>query len=416
MNKRQVIVLWIIAVILAASVAVIKFTSSQANAVATERMPGATLFEAFPAAQVTSIRIAGADGEITVKKDQDSWVVVERDNYPARTSMVIEFLRTLAEVEVTRAIEAGPSFAARFGMDPDAKSSGDRGLTATFTDASGTQLAMVSFGKNVDNGSDSGLTGGPMTVGRYVRDHADESGFYAVSELFPALSTTASAWLDPSFFSPEKISGVSLTEPGGEKLSWKLVRESEEAEFKLEAAAPGEVLDTTAVAPLKSLFSYARFEDVMPAEDAKSKFNQSVVRKAVIETFEGFRYTIMMSPIEGETEQMVITVDVTADIPDARKKADGESEEDSKAKDEAFASRAKSLREKLSKESAFMGRHFIVSRATMESLMKERANLVKQADIPEPGQGAPASVNQLPGGAVATPPIQVGPAPGSPGP
>ena len=66
MNKRQVIILCIIAVILAAAVAVVKFTGKETVQSATARAAGETLFENFPANEVASVAITGADGTVTI--------------------------------------------------------------------------------------------------------------------------------------------------------------------------------------------------------------------------------------------------------------------------------------------------------------------------------------------------------------
>lgn len=406
MNKRQVIVLWVIALVLAAAVGLVKFTSKDAASSATNRAPGETLFASFPATDVARFEVAGADNTVTLQRKESGWVVVERDDYPARLLMVNEFLRTLADLEVTRGMEAGPSFAPRFGMDESAKSAEDRGITATFQDASGNELAKVSLGKNIESSADSGMMGGAGTVGRYIRNHADESGFYAISEMFPSVTPDFPLWLDNAFISPEKISSISLTEKASDTVAWKVVRETEEAEFHLENSAPGEVLESSVAAPFKTLFSYARFDDVVPSAKVADKADTTGKRTAVIETFEGFTYQLDITPAKGDEQVMLMTVNVSANIAKERKVEEGETPEDAKAKSEAFTTRSKSLNEKLAKESKLNGRTFELAKSTVDPLIKDRSGIVAKAQAPAPGKGAPASVQQTPGGLIATPPIQ----------
>ena len=82
--------------------------------------------------------------------------------------------------------------------------------------------------------------------------------------MFPSVSDEPSAGWTPAS-SAEKIKSITLSQAGKADAAWKLTRDDEEAEFKLVGAAASEVLDTTATDPLKSLFSYARFDDVVPA-------------------------------------------------------------------------------------------------------------------------------------------------------
>jgi len=408
MNKRQVIVLWIIALVLAAAVGVVKFTTKDATSSATKRAPGETLFESFPATNAAKIQITAADGTVTVQRKGDGWVVVERDDFPARLLMVNEFLRTLTDLKVTQSMEAGPSFAPRFGMDESAKNGEDRGITATFHDAAGKEIAKVSLGKYIESSGDTGMMGGSAGAGRYVRNHADESGFYAVSEMFPSITPDFPLWLDNAFIGPEKIRSVSVTEKGADTIAWKVLRETEDAEFKLEHPAPGEVLESTAATAFKSLLSYARFDDVIPAADVVGKSDASGKRMVVIETFEGFTYALEIAPVKDAENDVAMTVNVSAEIAKERTPVEGESAEDAKAKAkaDAFATRATALQEKLAKESKLNGRTFQLTKSTVESVLKDRGEIIAKAEPPAPGEGAQGSVQETPGGLIATPPIQ----------
>ena len=419
MNKRQVIILWVIAIALGGAVTAIKLTQKDTTKSATSRAPGQTLFEAFPGSEVSTVEIQGADGSVTLAKKEGKWIVAQRDGYPANASYVNDFIRTLGELKVTRGMEAGPSFAPRFGMDESAGKANERGLTATFKDAAGTELAKVSLGKNIESGAEPSPMGGPNAVGRYIRNHADTSGFYAVSEMFPSVSAEAPRWLATDFISPEKIKSITLSQKGKDEPAWKLTRETEEAEFKLEGAVGNEVLDATVAAPLKSLFSYARFEDVVPADKIADRADPAGKRNAVIETFEGFTYALTITPVKPSGpppvvdpanpqppagDNLLLTVSVTAELPKERKKEEGEKPEDAKTKDTAFTDRLKTLTEKLAKEKAFAGRTFEVGKSTVDALLKERDQLIAKA-TPPPAADA-GSVQQLPGGLIARPPGQ----------
>ncbi len=417
MNKRQVIILWVIALALGAAVTTVKLSQNQSTHSATQRNHGQTLFEAFPAAETSSIEIQGANSAVSLIKKDGKWVVSQRDNYPAKNAFVNDFLRSLSEIKVTLGMEAGPSFAPRFGMDETATKPGDRGLTATFKDAGGKEIAKVSLGKSIENSAAPSPMGGGNAVGRYVRNHSDESGFYAVSEMFPSISDEAKRWLDDGFVSPEKIKSIVISQPGKADAAWKLTREGEEAEFKLEGATAAEVLDSAATSPLKTLFSYARFEDVVPAAKVAERAAAEGKRTATIETFEGFTYKLDITPTKpaaapagpgaepAATDNFLLTVDVTAELPKERKKAEGEKPEDAKSKDAAFTERLKALSEKLAKEKAFAGITFEVGKSLVEPLLKERAALITTA-TPPPAAGAPATgVQKLPGGMIARPPV-----------
>ncbi len=420
MNKRQVIILWIIAIALGAAVTAVKLTQKDTRRSATHRAPGELLFESFPGSDVAHIDIQGAGGAVTLVKKDGKWTVSQRDAYPANVSYVYDFLRALGELKVTRGMEAGPSFAPRFGMDESATKVADRGLTAIFKDAGGKEIAKVSLGKNIENGADESPMGGSMAVGRYIRNHADESGFYASKEMFTSVSAEPARWLADGFISPEKIKSITLSQVGKDDPAWKISRDSEEAEFKLENAAATEVLDTTAATPLKSLFSYARFDDVVTADKIAERADPAGKRTAVIETFEGFVYTVTLTPAKAgttpppapdpsnpassSTDKMLLTVTVTAELPKERKKEKDEKSEDAKTKDTAFAERLKTLTEKLTTEKALAGRTFEIGKTSVDALLKERAQLIAKATPPPAGGASNGSLQKLPGGFISPPP------------
>lgn len=418
MNKRQVIILWVVALLLGAAVAALKFSQNKDNRGATNRVQGETLFASFPAADVALISLQDATEATTLDKKDGTWVVRERGGFPANTTHVNNLLRTLAELKVTMGIEAGPSFAPRFGMDENSKLPAEHGLTATFKDASGKDLASVSLGKTIDSGAAANPMMGGGSVGRYVRNHADESGFYAVSEMFPSVTADPKRWLADGFISPEKVASISVSKPDSTDIAWKLTRDDEEAEFKLNGAKSDEVLDTTVTAPLKSVLSYARFEDVVPADLVAARSGDGKPRTVTLTTFEGITYVVKLKlakplekPVDADgpppaTDNVLMTVDVTGELPKERKKEADEKPEDAKTKDEAFAKRHGTLTLKLDKEKALSGITFEVQNSTVETLLKSREQLIAKAEPAAPGAANGPGVQKFPGGLVA-------PAPGS---
>lgn len=401
MNKRQILILWALVAILAVIGAILRFSGKETPPAATSRAAGQTLFERFPATDISAIELAGAGVSLAITKKDGAWTVDSRDAYPADAGKVNEFIRTVADLKVTRALEAGPAFAPRFGMDESSADAEKRGLTAAFKDASGNELAKVSLGKNIETEREGGFMGGPMAVGRYVRNHADTTAFYATAETFPSVSTDASGWLDDSFFSIEKIRSIELSAKGGAASAWKLVRDNESADFRIDPGGPDESADTTATSPLKSLFSYARFDDVVPAAVLESRADADAKRTATITTFDGFTYTLGITSARDGDDKMLLTVDVAATIPSAREKAADETPEDAKTKDDEFNERVRSLNDKLAREQKLAGRTFEVSKFSVESLLKEREQIVKKNE--------PAAATSQPVEAV-TPPIAVPPA------
>lgn len=422
MNKRQVIIFWVIAIVFGGAVAAIKLTQKPAAASATQRVAGQPLFAAFPATDIATVEIQGATDTVTLTKKDGKWTLVQRDGYPANATYVNEFIRTLGDLKVTRALEAGPSLAPRFGMDEASAQPLERGLTATFKDAAGKELVKVSLGKSIESAAEPSPMGGTNAVGRYIRNHADSSAFYAVSEMFPSVTTEVPRWLADDFISPEKIQSITLSQKGKDAPEWILTRESETAEFKLDGGSASEVLDAAVGTALKTVFSYARFEDVVAPDKAAERSDVAAKRNVLITTVEGFTYALTVTPAKAsatkppapsanqpapDADKFFLTVDVKADLPKERKKEEGEKPEDAKIKDSAFSERLKTLTEKLDKEKSLAGRTFEVSKTTVDALLKDRAQIIAKATPPPAAAGPQSgSVQSLPGGIIATPPVE----------
>ncbi|WP_052573085.1 DUF4340 domain-containing protein [Haloferula sp. BvORR071] len=415
MNKRQVVVLWIIALLLGGAAYLSWTGKSKTFDSHTKRGRGQTLVDGFPADQVAKIEISGVKDSTTLQRKDGKWTVGNRDAYPAKPNEVNEFIDTLADVKVTQGIDAESSFFPRFGMDPNGKEDKDHGIEVVMSNEAGTELGRFTFGKSLESqeGSDpmSAMMGGGGSTGRYVRNHSDSSGVYATKELFPTLTGDPKSWLDPKFVQLEKIKDITVSAPGKpEEVAWKVTRADESAEFTLEGAKEGEAIDTTIAGTLKTLFNYAHFEDVVSADTAAKDGNAADKRTVKIDTVEGFHYTITaMAPNapkaegkEGETatppasdDTMFVTVDVTADIAAERKKEEKESPEDVKAKDAAFTERKGALEKKLAAEKALAGRVYKINRSAIDPLLKTRADLVKKPEAP--AAGAPQAGGLPPG-------------------
>ena len=404
MNKRQVTILWVIAIALGAAVTAVKLSQNKSTGSATQRAAGQTLFESFPASEAATIEIQGATGAVTLAKKDAKWVVVQRDNYPANITFVNDFIRSLSDLKITLGMEAGPSFAPRFGMDETASKPDDRGLTATFKDAAGKEIAKVSLGKNIESGAAPSPMGGSNSVGRYVRNHADESGFYAVSEMFTSVSDEAPRWLDSGFISPEKIKSITLSQVG--KTDARMETHPRRRGSGVQARrshrhrSAGHRRHRPAQEPLL-LRPFRRRRACRQGRRARRRGQTHRHHRDLRglhlhrehHAYQTWHPPAATSPDAAPpaADNYLVTVDVTATLPKERKKEDGEKPEDAKTKDTAFADRLKSLTEKLAKEKAFAGITFEVAKSSVDPLLKERDALITKATPPTAAAPAPGA-------------------------
>ena len=95
MNKKQVIILWIIAAALGLAVAAVKSSQNKGAAAVTNLSRGDQLLADLPADNVTAVKVEGAGTSVNLEHTESGWVVKERDNFPANFQLLASTLRHL---------------------------------------------------------------------------------------------------------------------------------------------------------------------------------------------------------------------------------------------------------------------------------------------------------------------------------
>ncbi|GHC45496.1 DUF4340 domain-containing protein [Roseibacillus persicicus] len=416
MSKRLVTILWSIAGLLAVLTILVLFNEGKEQKSPTSLATGDAILKDLPLNKVSSIKIEGADDSVTIKNDKTQWSVVERDGYEADFARLTRLLRSLTEASVAQSRQAGPAFNARFGMDGEAANQEDHGYQITFLGADGKELKSLSIGKSTATDSPTG--GG--SAGKYVRLGNEPSSVYAVNEGFYDLSANPADWLESGFIQINGIESIAMASANDEKFkSWSVSRENAGSDFTVDNLPASYEPDNDKLTPLKNVLSSPQFEDVLSAEEGDKRRNGDKARQLTIETFEGFKYEIDYAPAKpteddpispGAPVDFIAKVTVTADLPTEREKVEGESEEDAKKAEEAFAARQKELKSKLEKEQAFADRYFLLPDYTMSAVNLEFSQIAQavsktEAIAPTPKYEGPMAPNQS---------QQIGEAPASP--
>lgn len=400
MSKAQVLTLWFIAAVLGIAVIAVKATQNTGTESVTAYDRGEKLLPDLPAREVSTVTVEGPDESVTIRKEDNQWIVSERDNYPANTNMLGEFLNTLVELEAAQGLEAGTSYDSRFGMDNAASTAEDHGLHVTFNDANGKELAKIALGKNSRAGGADpfSMMGGGGSSGRYVRVHTDPDSVYVVEETFPRISAAPKDWLKEDFLRVKNIKRITLKATDDASFEpWSIVRSDVNGDFMFETLTDAEEMNTSATNPLKNLFSYGSFEDVVSEEEAAKLRNSDQARQVIINTFDGFTYTIDMAPKRAAEpkdeeatppstgdENYLLTIQVSADLPDKRSPAADEKPEDAQKKDEEFAKKQEDLKQQLAEQKKLEGRVFEVTKWSVNPVLKNRSDLVQAKTEPEP--------------------------------
>src|SRR4051812_35017244 len=223
---------------------------------------GQKVVKDFPLNDVERIGIRQSQGQVNLAKQNDVWVVQERNNYPANFSTISEFLRKVWELKVAQPIQVGASQLGRLELLPPDKGA-NSGTLVDFKDKSGKSINSLLLGKKHmrKGGDDSGMGGGGWPDGRYVMVGNDVQSVAVVSDALSNIEPKPEEWLNKDFFKVENLRSISLTSTNATN-NWKIEREKENGDWKLADAKAGEQLDTAKSGGVTSALSSPSFNDV----------------------------------------------------------------------------------------------------------------------------------------------------------
>jgi hypothetical protein len=347
------------------------------------REMGAKVFPDFPLNDVAGLTIQGPTNTLNLAKSGGVWTVPDRGDYPANFDTISDLLRKVWDLKVLRPLKVGPSQLGSLELTQPGEGA-NSGTRLVFKDQAGQELHTLLLGKQhvSESGQSSPFGGGSFPTGRYVLADGRADSVALVQEPFSSVATGASAWLQRDFFKVEKIKSIAVTTTN----SWKVSRETETGEWRLADAQEGETLDTAKTGSFNYALSSPSFEDVLTTSLADA--GVASPQWIVIETFDGFTYTIDAGKPEGQ-ESYLLKVQVTANLAAERTPGADETPEDKERLDKEFAEKQATLKQKLAKEQAYGKWTYQVSNWTLNSVLKDRKELLK---VEEP---APAPITPL---------------------
>ncbi|MDB6035600.1 MAG: hypothetical protein JWM16_5938, partial [Verrucomicrobiales bacterium] len=327
---------------------------------------------------VERISIVQAQGHLNLNKKNDSWVVQERSDYPANFDTISEFLKKVWELKITQSPQVGQSQLARLELIAPDKGA-NSGTLVEFKDKSGKTLNSLLLGKkHVKEGhGDPAMGGGGWPDGRYVMVGSDLKTVAVVSEPFSNVESKPEEWLNKEFFKVENLRSIGVTSVNASN-NWKLVRDKEGAEWKLADVKKDEQLDAGKAGGMNSALSAPTFTDVATNAAAETGLDQPTVA-AKLETFDGFTYDVKVGKKVSEArDDYYCKVAISANIAKERTPGKDEKPEDKTKLDKEYADKVKKLEEKLRTEKAFEKWAYVVSKWTIDPLLKERKELLAE--------------------------------------
>ncbi len=381
MNQKQLVILLVLVVVLGAA-GLWLYRSKETAWKGGTKTTGQKLLGDLPINDVAQIVIKGGTNELDLVKKDNLWRVKQRDDYPANFSEISGFLLKAAELKAVQSEEIGPSMLGRYKLLPPGPET-NTAVLVELRDQNGKPIQSLLLGKThmrKATGRSSPMGDMPDNEGwpdgRYVMVGTGSKTVAVISDPLSNLEAKPEQWLNKDFFKVEKTRSIAVTYPVATN-SWKVTRETESAtDWKLSEAKPGEQLDASKTSGFSYALSSPSFNDILPAD---TKLEQAGLDKPTVitlDTFENFAYTLKIG--QKTNDNFPVALSVAAQIPKERTADKDEKPEDKTRLDKEFKDKQQKLEEKLTQEKSYEKRIYLVSSWTVDSLLKERGQLLAE--------------------------------------
>ncbi|MDA1278192.1 MAG: DUF4340 domain-containing protein [Verrucomicrobia bacterium] len=374
MNRKQLNIL-VGLVLVVGGLGLILYNKQASSWSAGDSAVGGKLMPDLPINDVAQIAITQGITNLNLFKKEDLWRVQERWDYPANFANIGELLRKLWELETVQSVTVGPSQLGRLELLPPNQGAGS-GIRVDLKDKAGKTVRSILLGKKYlrESEDSSPMGGGGYPVGRYVMVESTDStakpSVWVISDPLSQAEAKPEGWLNKDFFKVEKVRSVSVTSAESTN-SWKVFREKEGGDLILGDVQEGEEFDKSKASGVGYLLSSPSFNDIVAPEKNSAETGMDNPLIAEIETFDNFIYTIKVGrPTDEDNYHM--NVSVKADIATERTPAEDEKPEDKERLDKEFNENRDKLIEKLKKEQSIEKWNYLVSKWTIDALLKER--------------------------------------------
>ena len=373
MNRKQLVTLLVLGLVLGA-LGVLAYKKRQNPYEESTRGMGEKVVPNFPINDVASITLKTRDASVNLAKKDDVWTVQERGGYPANFNNISEFLRKVWELKVTSPVRVGPSRLPQLELLPPDKSPS---TLVEFKKVDGKPVTSLLLGaKHMKEGrGDSQFGGGAFPDGRYVMVGTNLQTIALVSEPFTSAEPKPQDWLHKEWFKVERLKSISVVSTNGSN-TWHVARETETNDWKVVDLKPGEQPDSGKITSVTGALSYPSFNDIATNTAPESTGMNQPTATAKLETLDGFVYDVKVGGKTGE--DYFVQVATSGNIQKERTPGKDEKPEDKDKLDKEFKEKREKQEEKLKNEKAFANWTYIVSKWTIDPLLKERKDLLQE--------------------------------------
>ncbi|HZO01770.1 MAG TPA: DUF4340 domain-containing protein [Burkholderiales bacterium] len=265
---------------------------------------GKALFKDLQAADIAAIRIVEPNAALTLKREEQRWVIAERGNFPADLSKVREFVLKVIGLKVGQSEPIGEKDRARLNLD----GSGTRiEFKAADEKALGAFVVGRKYFKREVETPDKAIADG-----RFISLPGEAGTAYLVGDPLTQATVKTAEWIDRSSFQVEKVKTLQVRYPEGE--AWRIDRPADNAEWNLAGLKPGEKLDISRANAASYSLSLLELADVAPKDAADTGLDKPISIDAA--TLEGAAYAIKVGRLVNNN--YYVTVAASGLKPDAK--------------------------------------------------------------------------------------------------
>jgi hypothetical protein len=249
---------------------------------------GKPVVKDLQAADVTAIRIVEPKATLTVQRKDDRWTIAERADFPADTARVREFVLKLIGLKVGQSEPLGEKDRARLNLDGS-------GTKVELQGPDGKTLGALTVGRKyfkreVDNPDKA------IPDGRFVALPDEAGTAFLVGDPLTQASARSAEWIDRTSFQVEKVKTLEVRYPGGG--GWRIERQKDDADWKLDGLKPGEKLDVSRANAASYSLSLLELADVAPKDAVETGLEKPVTIDAT--TLAGATYSIKVGKLSGD--------------------------------------------------------------------------------------------------------------------
>ena len=324
---------------------------------------------------VAEVGLRDASATLTLVRRDGSWVVKERADFPADAERVRELLLKLVELKIVQAEQVAEAQRARLELvEPGAAAPTGAGTVLELKDGTGKTMTRLLLGKKVTarTAADGPSSEQGVPTGRYVMPGTATGSVALVSDPLGAAEAKPDAWLSKDLIRAEQVRSIAASGPDGRQ-RFSLSRETDSYDWKL---AGGGKPDLQKAQDAVSSLQGMSLSDVVPDPgSAAAGLDRPIVIKA--QTLDGVTYALRVGSKTAD-DRYFVSISVSGEPAAARTAGKNETAEEKEKQDKAFAEKRARLLEKLEWEKKLERWTYLVARAQVEPLLRERAQLLPE--------------------------------------